>query len=106
MVSKSFSLSGDAAEIFGQQDGFGDVLHGHAALAAFALHAAIGLLFRKLKVVLEEAFGAVDELAGFEAGTFHLGADQQADGGHETDLDRCALVREAVLDRDAMGSPR
>src|SRR5271169_623557 len=52
---------------FGEDDGFGDLLHGFAGLAALLLESQVGLLFGDVQVALQDAFGAFQELASFQA---------------------------------------
>ena len=96
---------------FGENDGFGDLLHGFAGLAALLLDGEVGVFFCRVHVALKDAFGAFQELAGFEAlrelgvGGFqarHLdfGADQEAYCGDQADIALFVNVWADVLEID------
>lgn len=51
------------AQILVQQDCFGNLAHRFAALAALALHGAVGPLFVERKIALQHSFGAFDKFS-------------------------------------------
>src|SRR5450432_221481 len=86
-----------AFHFFAEDHGFGNFFHGAAFLAALTLESEVSLLFGKAEFALQNAFGALDELAGFEllgkvgifaleAGHLNLGANEESDGGDELNL--------------------
>ena len=96
---------------FGEDDGFGDLLHGFASLAALLLERQVGVLFGGVHVALQDAFGAFEELAGFQAlrelgvgglqaRHFDFRADQEADCGDEADVALAVDVGADVLQVD------
>jgi hypothetical protein len=95
----------------GENDGFGDLLHGFAGLAALLLESEVGLLFGGGHVALQDAFGAFEELAsfealgelgvgGFQARHFDFCADQEADRRDQLDVALFVNVRADVLEVD------
>jgi hypothetical protein len=102
---------GGAFYFFGEDDGFGDLLHGFAGLAALLLDGEVGVLFGGVHVALQDAFGAFEELAGFQAlGELGVGgfqarhfdfcADQEADCGNQADVALFVDVGADVLEID------
>src|ERR1700727_447706 len=80
-----------------EHNGFSDFLHGLAFLAALALQGKVGLFFVETEVALQNAFGALDNLAGLQlfgesgvcilkASKFDFRSDEKADGGDHTDF--------------------
>src|SRR5581483_2838277 len=61
-----------AAEFLGQDDGFGQFLHGAAQAAAFVAHPQIRLFLGQALPALKDALGALDDLTGLQL-TFDLG---------------------------------
>jgi len=110
-------VAGVALDLVAEDNGFGHVFHGSAFLATLALEGEVGLLLGEAEIALQDAFGALDEFAGFkllrevgvfalEARHFDFGADQESDGGDELYLALGVDVRLAVLDvDDADGAP-
>ena len=88
---------GRAFYFFGENYGFSDLLHGFAGLAALLLDGEVGVFFGGVHVALQDAFGAFQELAGFQAlgelgvgrfqaRHFDFGADQEAYCGDQSDV--------------------
>jgi hypothetical protein len=76
-----------------------------------ALEGEVGVFFGELEIALEDAFGAFHGFArvklfgefgvgAFEACEFDFGADEEADGGDETDFALTVNVRLAALEID------
>ena len=80
------------------------------------LQSEVGLLFIKTQIALQDALGALDELASFqalgeldvfrfEAGHFDFRADQKTDGGYQADVPLAVHVRLNVLEIDDANQP-
>src|SRR5689334_18148184 len=54
------------AQFLGEDNGFGQLLHGAAQTPAFVAHAQIGFLLAEVLPALEDALGALDDFACFE----------------------------------------
>ncbi len=112
---RSFGLP---AEIFGQNDGFGQVAHRAPQTAALIAQAQVRFLFRDLILVLQNTLGALHQLARLEL-TLHLlrlfhqtgvlfGEHRAHDGpthllaneGNQPDLVRSMIVRFPVMHVD------
>jgi hypothetical protein len=100
----------------GENDSFGDLLHRFAGLAALLLESQVGALFGGAQVTLQDAFGAFQELAGFEAlGELGIGgfqarhfdfcADEETDGGDQLNVALFVNVRADVLQVDDADEP-
>src|SRR5712692_8624012 len=60
------TLSLPAFDLFRQDDGFGDFLHGLAPLAALFLNRRVRLLLVESQLALQDALGALHQLPCFE----------------------------------------
>src|SRR4030095_6391838 len=105
-----------AVEIIGQQDGLSDVPLGSPPLPALSLDGEIRVFFADAEIPLQDAFGAIDDLARFEPlrqltvralepRELDLGADEESDGRDQLDLFPAVLVRVSMLKVDHRHQP-